>query len=196
MPSPRRATPTGWASPSPSPHPHPHPRPHPQVREAYRVVGRAVAMERRALPHLDGIDYLSVELPTAHAADDSAEAGEGAAGDGAAADGAAADGAAAGGAAAGGALCESFRSQLPAMLAFARSALAADDGELLVHTAAHGGGVARPTLRRDPRADRCPVPTDGMALCLPSHAIQCPVPTDGVALCGLQVGWRWARCSL
>ena len=36
-----------------------------QLKEAYRALGRAVAMERRRLPHLDGFSYAFIELPAA-----------------------------------------------------------------------------------------------------------------------------------
>jgi hypothetical protein len=112
-----------------------------RLQDAYRALGRAVAMERRKLPELDGLRYAFIELPAAGARSPPLEpsAGNGPDGpDGAAdtADTADDDRGAA-------SLAVAFRTQLPAALAFARDARRAAEGALLVHAS---GGVPASTL--------------------------------------------------
>ena len=87
------------------------------LQEAYRALGRAVAMERRRLPQLDGFTYHFIDVPP-HAE----------------------------GADAAAALASSFRAQLPDLLSFARDALGSAEGELLVHAASGGSPLLNAVL--------------------------------------------------
>lgn len=91
------------------------------LQDAYRLVGRAVASERRRLPRFDELLYAYVDMPASSppladsdrsptANDDDAQS-------------------------------LAFRSQLEDAMAFATEARAADDGALLVHAAGRDGGV-------------------------------------------------------
>ena len=89
-----------------------------ELQQAYRALGRAVAIEQRRLPQLDGFMYAFVDLPQ-----ESEDGGSGSSSGGS-------DN-----------LAATFRQQLPAMLAFAREGRgSAAEGELLVHPA--GGGTS------------------------------------------------------
>lgn len=101
-----------------------------KLQAAYRSLGRAVAMERRRLPELDGIRYAFLELPAVGAAGGEALTNEG-------------DVPSTGSAEEAAALASAFRTQLPSALAFARESRGAADGELLVHPA---GGPAASSL--------------------------------------------------
>ena len=96
-----------------------------QLKEAYRALGRAVAMERRRLPHLDGFSYAFIELPAAAGAERLADEA---------------------------ALLDAFRAQLPAALAFAREGAPAD-GDLLIHPAG-GAAVPCALAAADHRPER------------------------------------------
>ena len=139
------------------------------LQDAYRALGRTVAMERRRLPELNGFTYAFVELPTeAAAAEEHAKAkaeaeadvegetgvarsrGEGSGGvhapaatDEARDEPTVRGDATADATAAPTPLAAAFRAQLPAALEFAREVRRAASGELLLHPA---GGASASTL--------------------------------------------------
>lgn len=85
-----------------------------RLQDAYRVIGCAVAAERRRLPQFEELIYTYVDLPLRVASESEDEAAA--------------------------SLASSLRTQLPAAVAFAAEARKAADGDLLVH--ASGGAAA------------------------------------------------------